>query len=256
MQLSLYEASLMESCIKSDAALLDRGAHITTTGRLALSDHLLEYVTITENEFMSDIGLIDESPPELTEQDHLLDTTVRSLWSMYRPGDTNSVPAALLRSNIYTLRDILVVGKEGIRDVRGLGKKAVEKLEVIAAEHADFITWQDAPTPSDLAEFNSRAGQISGMALWPYFNFKYNEAPSLIDVLKMGHEDRLDRVRTFGLHNYIPLSVKDAVFNAPEVLAIRYEQARFEANYDDSWLQHISAGEEAADPSEVPDPKP
>ncbi|HSX07497.1 MAG TPA: DNA-directed RNA polymerase subunit alpha C-terminal domain-containing protein [Candidatus Saccharimonadales bacterium] len=74
---------------------------------------------------------------------------------------TARVINCMRREGVKNFRDLLVVGKETIGDIRNLGRKGRDYLQATLADIAPDITWLDNPTMDDIATYCTSPDQVT-----------------------------------------------------------------------------------------------
>ncbi|HVW23667.1 MAG TPA: hypothetical protein VHB51_04275 [Candidatus Saccharimonadales bacterium] len=121
-------------------------------------------------------------PNEVLERRAKLDMSIHDLIASQDLCTRGATPVrisnALKRANLYTLRDVLVVGRLKVKDIQNFGQGSINALQ-----HAIDLTgepWMNRPTPTDIVNWCENLDQVSGMVI--DFNHRDMTVQEMLDV--------------------------------------------------------------------------
>jgi uncharacterized phage infection (PIP) family protein YhgE len=140
---------------------------------------------------------------------------------------------ALARYGIATTRDVLVLGKEGVRQVPGLGDVGIDEIQdVITRVHGDKEVWKDQPTVEDIAKICTGLDQVtSRLVLGEVVSYDITTIQQILrlsfsELLKQIKESRYGYSYSGGQVNQLANDITD---QAREV-ASRFNEAKTQAS--------------------------
>ena len=131
---------------------------------------------------------------EFIASDETLDRSIDSAWAEIHPDvKRDGTVGYLRRSNITSIRDLLVLGKDRVGGIRGIGDKKIEYLQALLRHNTPDREWLDSPSPKDITEICEDLIQVSALVLVsPDLILRHKM--SIKDVLMTTEDERAEMV--------------------------------------------------------------
>jgi hypothetical protein len=172
-RLTHVEQSMTEQRILLDAQLILGGAQCDEHGRLVIGGAQLEQIRTT-GDVLGRIGMSDfDSDPKVKEQERQAelegwyDQSVESSFMVDGRPRFHSVRVvnALQKSNVRTIRDVLILGKHGTLEVKGIAYAGINDLNQRFEDNDYGVEWKTMPSYTDIAKLSKDLSQVPSQIL-------------------------------------------------------------------------------------------